>query len=745
MNGFMEDRVMDELADMHNQQADQRAFLQIDRSRPEALPEAAGVLGASAQPAADPFGTRGGRGAEPPKYTEQQLGMMPDWIETSKRMHRVMEGYEFIGSDKQAAAYGMDLMAEFNWNMTGPAGFPGEAGISSPGLIGQIWKIVNSAGYVDLDDNLVSKEDNADDFLFMLDTYADTKTEGATIKRSLRALFGAPETYGSIGGGIAAPFIKAAAMKSSSMTARQMLMGVAKAAGFATDIAKRRPVASGAAVGAAYADLGEGGRMILEGAAGMPPSLGDAVKRTVVAGLTGAGVGAGLAKTADVAVREFGPPIREGIASIGEAAEARMARNQTPPIRQEPDLGLPDDIQPRYFEPGKFEPPTAENPVSVVLPTETEPGIIAFHGSAADFDKFKLQFIGTGEGAQAYGYGLYFTDSEDIARFYKDALGSENLVLPSGQTVRTTNLGDMAVVEDALPSELEQLGVINQAPDGTARYNKPSVLIAEAIGEAGSDDLVGNTRKYLETKLETESSFERQRLGFTKAEGDALEQANINALAAFDKMVEAGIETKTGKIYKVAITPKPEEMLDYQTTFADQPQSVQDALRAIGYDTETASTIEKNGDGRHTVFYIDTKGREARQDFIDGVAGQTSEQQAKEFAAKQDEMRSKLPMPVVLDALKGTLKKQMEAGEMPVDRPDKVLSERLSAEGVPGIKYRAAGSRAASVDAADAEMNYVIFDENAIKILEKYGIVGPVAITAVAAGQGADSDEGEVM
>jgi hypothetical protein len=100
---------------------------------------------------------------------------------------------------------------------------------------------------------------------------------------------------------------------------------------------------------------------------------------------------------------------------------------------------------------------------------------------------------------------------------------------------------------------------------------------------------------------------------------------------------------------------------------------------------------------------------------------------------------------VVLDALKETLKKQMEAGEIPVDRPDKVLSERLSAEGVPGIKYRAAGSRAASIDAADAEMNYVIFDESAIKILEKYGIVGPVAITAVAAGQGADSDEGEVM
>ena len=53
----------------------------------------------------------------------------------------------------------------------------------------------------------------------------------------------------------------------------------------------------------------------------------------------------------------------------------------------------------------------------IVPPTETEPGIIAFHGSGADFDEFRLEMIGTGEGAQAYGYGLYFTDSEDIAKF----------------------------------------------------------------------------------------------------------------------------------------------------------------------------------------------------------------------------------------------------------------------------------------------------------------------------------------
>jgi hypothetical protein len=718
MNGFMEDRVMDELADMHDQQADQRAFLQIDRSQPEALPEAAGVLGASAQPAADPFGTRGGRGAAPPKYTEQQLGMMPDWIETSKRMYRVMEGYEFIGSDKQAAAYGMDLMAEFNWNMTGPAGFPGEAGISSPGLIGQVWKIVNSAGYVDLDGNLVSKEDNADDFLFMLDTYADTKTEGATIKRSLRALFGAPETYGSIGGGIAAPFIKGGAMKSSSMTARQMLMGVAKAAGFATDIAKRRPVASGAAVGAAYADLEEGGRMILEGAAGMPPSLGEAVTRTAISSLVGAGLGGALGKAIGGAAEELAP--------AGGAAEARMASNQAPPIRQEPDLGLPDDIQPRYFEPGKFEPPTAENPVSVVMPTETEPGIIAFHGSGADFEQFRLEMIGTGEGAQAYGYGLYFTDSEDIAKFYRDTVSTGKTRIPYGGTEDAAQ----AIPDSVLYQDLDGYRSYMM---GDAEEVLSSVLAKQYSGEMPEQEIIDFNLEIL------------KKSGVLNVEMPDGTTTSLLVDQSGDRFTATPVKENVGKIYKVALTPKPEEMLDYQTTFADQPESVKAAVKSLGYDPDKTFEAVENGERKVSVMSIDALGREERADFIDGVAGATAQQQADKYISDQKTKMLKMPMPLVLDQLKTIIAQNEGFPGFKKSDAEKILSERLLAEGVPGIKYRAAGSRAASVDAADAEMNYVIFDENAIKILEKYGIVGPVAITAVAAGQGADSDEGEVM
>jgi hypothetical protein len=50
--------------------------------------------------------------------------------------------------------------------------------------------------------------------------------------------------------------------------------------------------------------------------------------------------------------------------------------------------------------------------------------IEAFHGSPHKFDKFSMENIGTGEGAQAYGHGLYFADSEDVARGYRDDLNS---------------------------------------------------------------------------------------------------------------------------------------------------------------------------------------------------------------------------------------------------------------------------------------------------------------------------------
>jgi hypothetical protein len=47
------------------------------------------------------------------------------------------------------------------------------------------------------------------------------------------------------------------------------------------------------------------------------------------------------------------------------------------------------------------------------------------HGTPHDFNKFETEKIGTGEGAQAFGYGLYFTENSKIAKGYADKLSKD--------------------------------------------------------------------------------------------------------------------------------------------------------------------------------------------------------------------------------------------------------------------------------------------------------------------------------
>ena len=51
-------------------------------------------------------------------------------------------------------------------------------------------------------------------------------------------------------------------------------------------------------------------------------------------------------------------------------------------------------------------------------------GAIVWHGSPHKFDKFDSSKIGTGEGAQAYGHGLYLAENPAIAAGYQDRLST---------------------------------------------------------------------------------------------------------------------------------------------------------------------------------------------------------------------------------------------------------------------------------------------------------------------------------
>ena len=66
---------------------------------------------------------------------------------------------------------------------------------------------------------------------------------------------------------------------------------------------------------------------------------------------------------------------------------------------------------------------------------------------------------------------------------------------------------------------------------------------------------------------------------------------------------------------------------------------------------------------------------------------------------------------------------------------EKRMSELLNKAGIKGIKFKAGqlSGRQFAKPKETASENYVIFDDKLIKILEKYGIVGPVAVSATAA------------
>jgi len=725
---------MDEFEEMHDHQGAALAFLQTFSPQDLAQPAPADMSMPSETDAPAP---------SKPKYTEDQLKLMPEWIETSKKMFEVMnDGQRFIGSDKQAASYGLDLMSEFNWNMAGPAGIPGESGISVPGFGVQVYNLMSeSAG-----------PDAANGFLNMLDIYADTKTEGATIKRAFRGLAADPLTYATPVGSLYSLGAKAMARKTATTGLRNMLMSTAKAAGFVGEKAMTAPGKTGMAAGAGYGMGFEGGLMGVETAAGDQPTLAEAATRLAVSGTVGSAVGGTLGKALVGGATEAAPAIARGIDQAGQAAEARMAERGPITDRVMSGADPMEVIDPALAAAGKLVRPTKENPVTAVPPTETEPGIIAFHGSGADFDQFSLEKIGTGEGAQAYGYGLYFTDSEDIAKFYRDTISRRQDGIPQSVPDAPENIaGELALdinFNKGVFGDTKQLQINSADPDydfyiqtlddnavettqsgalKTFEFRDGSIIsllnetmpvfngkaldsvytsdIQDVFGaeiadvaQRAKDMGIPGTLEELTDDVTTVLSQLGQGLSSKRDMSAAVESLAPSGQGApsrfktiYNHFIEpkSTIETtstvtelgvKKGKMYKVGLEPKPEDMLDYDKSLREQPK-FEKVLEPIYAEYGVAKTAD-------------------------------------------------------IGTLFESIKNQR--GIMPKD-----LSKRLSDAGIPGIKYRAAGYRGSNVSDAAAKQNYVIFDDKAIKILEKYGIVGPVAITALGAAKQEGADNGD--
>ena len=89
------------------------------------------------------------------------------------------------------------------------------------------------------------------------------------------------------------------------------------------------------------------------------------------------------------------------------------------------DKAVLDGLRQRNIPVEMYESGNAEQCRHIVEDASRAAGLLfrrAYHGSAADFDRFDHSFMGTGEGAQAYGWGTYVTEVDGIARSYAEKL-----------------------------------------------------------------------------------------------------------------------------------------------------------------------------------------------------------------------------------------------------------------------------------------------------------------------------------
>ena len=144
----------------------------------------------------------------------------------------------------------------------------------------------------------------------------------------------------------------------------------------------------------------------------------------------------------------------------------------------------------------------------------------AYHGSPHSFDRFSTDSIGTGEGAQAYGHGLYFAEREGTAQSYRNAL-SKGLVKNDGSEFKIDRRNSNELMaEDVL---IKSGGDYDAAVENLRQKN-----------EAGLGDLYG-----------------------------------AETLGILNRFREAGASPK-GNMYEVNIDASPDELIDFDKPLSEQ-------------------------------------------------------------------------------------------------------------------------------------------------------------------------------
>lgn len=173
--------------------------------------------------------------------------------------------------------------------------------------------------------------------------------------------------------------------------------------------------------------------------------------------------------------------------------------------------------------------------------------IKAWHGTPHKVEKFSTENIGTGEGAQAYGWGLYFAEEKTVATAYQRAL--------SNRTIQD-------LLYDGKPIE-EVFTVVDKGIEG--------VVLTSLYQHTGK---MGDFRKKYENQA--------------KSKLKKIREVNQKRLEFIDTIDLNKVQHR-GSLYTVELNVEQDELLDWDKPLSEQSEKVRNVL--AGEVVETLPSI----------------------------------------------------------------------------------------------------------------------------------------------------------
>lgn len=379
----------------------------------------------------------------------------------------------------------------------------------------------------------------------------------------------------------------------------------------------------------------------------------------------------------------------------------------------------------------------------------------AWHGSPHQFDKFSLEHIGTGEGAQAYGWGLYFASKREVSEWYRNKLAGQTEILLAGEPVDAI-VPLEEIGEDGVPVLLAKMRPLLKWPDGATRLNGaplPENFFSGNLGwlSAALTHELKHVAWEANTKdISTILVERRKRLSedLAKQTDDRDRGDFLVHLAVLDAIEQTGIERrKPGRLYKVEV-PDDSELLDWDKPLSDQTPGIKAALKTLGFEPKAkvtavgdpvvarivAAALKQNdGDPDGLALIIDndqalykaavshakSQGKadveedgpgayieDVARDYLDGLRGRSTQTGWRIYA----ELSSRLGRDVETrgDGWGNT----GPLGNTIAREPNpQAASQALAAAGIPGHRYK--GHESDST-------NYVIYDDSRVQIEEMF-------------------------